>query len=292
MAAIKFLQQFRNPFFDFLFNLISFLGEPFVIVVVLCILYWCLDKSKSEKLIFILVSSMAFNDAIKNMARIKRPWLLDKEVISLRPDTATGYSFPSGHTQFTATLYTSLMILFKKKWLYILGSIFIVLMPISRMYLGAHTFWDILLALILGIGLPFLFSFIFDKIKNKKPIYLLVFLIPVIFVLAGLLPFWNENPPILTDSFKIIGLSIGGVIGIIIEKSKIDFIEKTDFFTNMKKLAVGVFGLLILQTGLKMLFSLPFIPEMITPYLDILRYFMISFFATAGMGFIIKRFFN
>lgn len=292
MEAIKILQQFRNPFFDFLFNFISFLGEPFVIVVIICVLYWCLDKNKSEKLILTLIGSMAFNDSIKNIARVKRPWLLDKDVVSLRPDTATGYSFPSGHTQFTASLYTSLMVLFKKKWIYILGSIFIVLMPISRMYLGAHTFWDILAALILGIGLPFLFSFIYDKIKNKSPIYLLVFLIPVLFVLMGLLPFWSENPPILTDSFKIIGLSLGGTIGIIIEKSKIDFIEKTDFFTNMKKLAVGVFGLLILQTGLKVLFSLPFIPEMITPYLDILRYFMISFFATAGMGFVIKRFFN
>ncbi len=290
MEFVKLLQQIRNPFFDFLFNLISFLGEPVVIVLILCILYWCVNKRKSEKLIFILIGSMAFNDSIKNFIRIERPWILDNTVTSLRPDTATGYSFPSGHTQFTASLYSSLMLLFKKRWIYILGTVLIILMPLSRMYLGAHTFWDIFAALIIGIGLTILFSLIYDKICDKSPVYLLIFLIPLAFVVIALLPFWNEKPPITKDSFKIIGIAFGGIIGIVTEKMKIGFSEKADFKTNLIKLIIGISGILIIQLGLKFLFS--FTPEGVSEYLSIIRYFAITIWATLGMGFIIKKFFN
>ncbi len=292
MEAIKFMQKLNNPFFDFLFNFVSFLGEPIVIIGILCTLYWCVDKKKSEKLIFILISSMAFNDCVKNIVRRERPWILDETISSLRPDTATGYSFPSGHTQFTATLWPSLMLIFRKKWLYPLGISLMVLMPLSRIYLGAHTFWDVFAGLFLGVFLSLLFYFVYEKISDKNPLIYLIFLIPALFSVIALLPFWNERPAITEDTFKIIGLSFGAVFGIIFEKKNINFSEKGTFKKNILKALVGFSGVLIIYGGLKLLFSLPFIPESISEYLSMIRYLAIALFATIGMGTIIKKFFN
>ncbi|MBR4949304.1 MAG: phosphatase PAP2 family protein [Clostridia bacterium] len=292
MEVIKFMQKLSNPFFDFIFNFVSFLGEPIVIIGVLCTLYWCVNKKKSEKLIFIIISSMAFNDCVKNMVRKERPWILDESISSLRPDTATGYSFPSGHTQFTATLWPSLMLIFRKKWLYPLGISLMVLMPLSRIYLGAHTFLDVFVGLVMGIVLSFFFYFIYGKIEGKSPFIYLIFLIPALFSVLALLPFWNERPAMTEDTFKIIGLSIGAVFGIIFENKKINFSEKGDLKTNILKSLIGFLGIIIIYGGLKVLFSLPFIPENISEYLGLLRYMAIALFATIGMGTIIKKFFN
>ena len=57
----------------------------------------------------------------------------------MRVETATGYSFPSGHTQTATTFWTSLAVqLKKKKWVYVLAVVMAVGAGISRLYLAVH----------------------------------------------------------------------------------------------------------------------------------------------------------
>ena len=134
--------------------------------------------------------------------------------------------------------------------------------------------------------------FLDEKIEGKNPLIYLIFLIPSLFAIVGLLPFWNERPPITEDTFKILGLSIGAVFGIIFENKKINFEEKANLKTNILKAVLGFLGVIIIYGGLKILFSLPFIPESISEFLGLIRYMAIALFATIGMGTIIKKFFN
>ena len=59
---------------------------------------------------------------IKEIFRVQRPFNLDKSITPIRPETATGYSFPSGHTQSTASLCTAVAVAFRKKWITVAGT--------------------------------------------------------------------------------------------------------------------------------------------------------------------------
>lgn len=56
----------------------------------------------------------------------------------LRKHTATGYSFPSGHTQTATSFWSVWMIHLNKKYFYYVGSALVLLIRLSRIYLGVH----------------------------------------------------------------------------------------------------------------------------------------------------------
>ena len=52
LEILLFLQDIANPFLDTLMNLISLVGE-IIPVLILLILYWCIDKGKRSLRAFI-----------------------------------------------------------------------------------------------------------------------------------------------------------------------------------------------------------------------------------------------
>jgi len=97
----------------------------------------CIDKDWAFRLGFAYLFSGLANTGIKEICRVPRPFeLLD--IDPMRVETAGGYSFPSGHTQQASSLLIVLMEAIKKKWFYILASLLIILVALSRIYLGVH----------------------------------------------------------------------------------------------------------------------------------------------------------
>ena len=97
LALLKWIQSFSSPFWDGMFQLITMLGEQWAVILVLAVSYWAFDKKTGEELAFTLLVSGLSNNILKGFFRFERPIGIDG-IRTLRAHTATGYSFPSGHS--------------------------------------------------------------------------------------------------------------------------------------------------------------------------------------------------
>lgn len=145
------LEKIRNPYFTKLAEGFTFLGQHLAVIVIICAIYWCYDKQIAYRITFGLFISSMLVQGLKISFRIPRPWIRSTLIhpVESAIDTATGYSFPSGHTQAGTALYGMVAKITKNMRLRIF-SIFLVLgIGFSRMYLGVHTLEDVAVSLIL-----------------------------------------------------------------------------------------------------------------------------------------------
>lgn len=266
VEIIKFIQSYRTPLLDKLFEFITIIGEETLIILIAAYIFFNISKEKGYAIIFAIVSSTSFNSLLKNIFKVSRPIGIEG-IKSKRLKTATSYSFPSGHTQTVSSLWTSLMIIFKKKFLYIIGSILICLVAFSRIYLGVHWPLDVIFGAIIGILWSFasirVFKFIY---KNKK--YKLLILIVGIFTLLSFL-FGDK------DFYKTSGLFLGISIAYIIEDKYINFSLDIPNKLKVTIYIITLLGIFIIKEGLKYIF-----PSLLI--FDFIRYALIGFWALCG----------
>lgn len=211
---LMIFQNMRNNILTTIFTFFSICTEVPVITVLTAILYWCIDKKAGQRVLFALSGSLNVNGSIKNIVKMPRP-IGSEGLVSLRIETATGYSFPSGHTQTSTTFWTSIMILFKKTWAYVLGIIMILGAGISRLYLGVHWPFDVIAGCILGILLSVVFIKLFDYIDESKNYNILVILL----FIFGVITYFVGGE----DLYKMFGLYTGFVLGYMVEDTYINF---------------------------------------------------------------------
>ena len=167
MEILKFLENVRSPFFSAVFGFITHLGEETVAIVVLCAIFWCINKRIAYGIGVAYFLSGLTVQGMKICFRIDRPWIVDPTLNPLPSalPQATGYSFPSGHTQSAAVLFGSLGVQIKYKTIKALCFFLVLLVAFSRMYLGVHTLLDVVTSLLITL----LFVFITEKILVGDP---------------------------------------------------------------------------------------------------------------------------
>ena len=142
------LSAIRTPFWDKVFSIITMFGEELVTICLVCIIFWCIDKNIAYIISLTFFISGILVQGLKIMFRIERPWLLDSNFkpVEGAMTNATGYSFPSGHTNSATAVYASIGLNVKKAWIRIISFCVVFLVGFSRMYLGVHTPKDVLVS--------------------------------------------------------------------------------------------------------------------------------------------------
>lgn len=233
-GIIRYIQKFSNPTLDKVFTGITITGEGAFIIAVVSLIFWCISKEAGYRMGFTLISGNAFNEIIKGIFMVKRP-IGEPGIRSLRVETAPGYSFPSGHTQGTAEFWVSLMKFRRRIVYFIVGIIMIVLVGISRMYLGLHRPVDVLGGLVIGVLWVFICNFIFDYCEYKgNRIYFIVMLLPLIICM---LIFKNN------EYYKTMGALVGFFIGYMFEPYLIDFKTSAPLSKQFLKILMGYAGI-------------------------------------------------
>ncbi|KPU42885.1 undecaprenyl-diphosphatase BcrC [Oxobacter pfennigii] len=277
LEMLKWIQSIRNPVLDHAFTFITVLGEDYFAIAVLCLILWCVNKKSGYAIGFAYLTSWIFNFSLKEAFKLPRPFILDRGIIPIRPETATGYSFPSGHTQGISALSAAIGTAFRKKWLYAAGSTLVIFMAMSRMYLGVHTLLDVAVGAVAGITWAFVANLIFSySDRANRKVLLLFMFIPMALGMV----FIQDN-----DYYKIAGTFTSFVIGYLLDCRYIHYEAKSSAWQQAAKFIIGM-AVLISIKGL--------VKEVLGENLasNYLRYFLIGFWITVAAPLLFKKMFG
>ncbi|MDI6605059.1 MAG: phosphatase PAP2 family protein [Thermoanaerobacteraceae bacterium] len=246
---IKDIQLLSNPILDYFFIVITLLGSSGFYFLLLPIFYWCIDKRFGLKLGLMLISSIYVNTVIKEVTMLSRP-IGYPGIRSIFTQSAGGYSFPSGHAQGSATLWGTIMVHYKNKTINIVGITLVLLISLSRLYLGVHWPMDIVGGIFIALLIVFvgeLTDSIIIESKIDIPFrykILLSLLIPIILII--LFPY--------KDNFEYMGIMSGVLLGYFIDQKYFGFTVENILTNHFIKLIIGIVIFFSLQTGLKLIF--------------------------------------
>ena len=170
MSFLYFLESIRHPVLDFLFSLITLCGEETVFMAVGMMVFWCVDKHRGYYLLCVGFMGTVLNQFLKMLCRVPRPWVKDPNftIVESAREAATGYSFPSGHTQTAVGLFGGIARMRRNTALRIGMVALAALVALSRMYLGVHTPADVLVSLGIAAVLIFVAYPIF-RLAERSP---------------------------------------------------------------------------------------------------------------------------
>jgi len=274
IEIIKTIQSIISPFWDMFFQIVTMTGEESFYIIAAAIIFWCVNKKFGYKLGFALLTSTISNIVLKDMINAARP-IGVPGIRSLRLETATGQSFPSGHTQGATTFWVSCIIKVRRKWIYIVGLLAIILVSLSRLYLGLHYPIDVIGGIVIGIICVFISNYIFDYAeRTQKACVLMIIIVPT---LIGMFVFRDK------EYYTIAGTVLGFYIGYILESKYVQYDVRNSIVKQLMKLVFGLVILMSLKGMLKVMLPL-------NVFSDFFRYIVIGLWITVGAPCIFKRF--
>lgn len=265
MNILYALEAVRQPWLDELFLLITKLGEETVFLAAALLLFWCVDKWEGYYVLTVGFLGTMINQMLKIVCRIPRPWwVADSSFSPVKEaiEEATGYSFPSGHTQAVTGTFGAAANWHRKTALTVTAVILILLTAFSRCYLGVHYPTDVLFSLGLGAVLIFAGRPLIQWIKEKP--YGLELLLGSMTVLALLYVCFVELYPFPADTdqanlhsavknaWTMLGCSAGMLLGGWLEKKYICFTTNAVWWVQVIKMALGVGLILAIKALLKL----------------------------------------
>lgn len=260
MKFLEMLSDIRNPFLTWFNSNVTVIGESTFFIAVLCLLFWCIDKKAAYRIGIVYVVSGLAVQSTKILCRVPRPWVRDPEfnIVPSAKRTATGYSFPSGHTQSVTALFSSLAFVTKRKLLKLLYFIIIFLVMFSRMYLGVHTPSDVVVAFVITIAISFIVNYYAENYSVHSSFIkrAIVFLVLITLATLGIATYVCVTVPDIplrnmTGPFKASGAAAGFIIGYCIESKYINFNEHaTTIPFQIIKYIIGLALTVMLNLGL------------------------------------------
>ena len=255
------LQNFRDGIgsclADFMAKM-TFLGEIPTAFVIMAVIYWCISKDFGTYLMMGWSGNRLVNGFLKVTACAYRPWIRDARIVPYgnAMTTATGYSFPSGHTMNAASVFGGVTV--RKDMPAVLRAVMfvvVILTAFSRNYLGVHTPQDTLVGLAAGMLVMWLTCKLMKWVESHPEKDVWVFCIGIglaviVALYAALKPYpvdldadgnvLVEGAKMANDTFKGIGWCCAFLTGWILERRFIRFTTDIPMIKRMTRLVTGV----------------------------------------------------
>ena len=138
MKVLYALESIRMPWLDTVMAAITHLGEETVFMVAALFVFWCVSKRHGYYLLAIGFAGTVLNQFLKLLFRIPRPWVLDSDftIVESARAQATGYSFPSGHSQNAIGTFGGIARFTRRKWVRVAAIVVAVLAVMLALAVG------------------------------------------------------------------------------------------------------------------------------------------------------------
>lgn len=261
MAFLYLLEKIRLPGLNEFMLLVTRLGEETAFLVLALIMFWCVDKRRGYFVMAVGFMGTMVNQLLKCLCAVPRPWVLDPEftILEQAREAASGYSFPSGHTSTAVGTFGSIAATEKRRWLAVVCIVLAVLVGFSRMYVGVHTPYDVLV----GAACALLLVICFKPIvmgKSEKAMYVLMGILMatgigfLLYVELHRFPadFDAHNLTSATqNAYTMIGCLAGMFVVYFGEKKWVNFSTEGTWWIQLIKVALGLGLVLAVKAGLK-----------------------------------------
>ena len=263
MEFLRLLESLRTPALDAFMAAITQLGDETVFMVLAITVFWCVSKRQGYYVFAVGLGGTIVNQWLKLIFRVPRPWVLDPSftIVESARGAATGYSFPSGHTQNIVGTLGCLAVANKQKWLRICCAVFIILVPFSRMYLGVHTPLDVgvsfacAVALVIALWPCFRDDEQFGKTVKAVLCGLLILSVCfAVWVNVTAFPADVDADNLehgMKNGWTLLGCVLGLIVSYIVDEKKLHFDTKAPLPGQVCKVVLGLTLLLGVRAGVK-----------------------------------------
>ncbi|MEW6179247.1 MAG: phosphatase PAP2 family protein [Chloroflexota bacterium] len=316
LRELSFIQQIQATLggASSFFKWITYLGNEEIYLLIIPLLYWCIDAGLGLRIGSMLIFSNVVNSLLKVAFHLPRPYWVSNTVQALSSETSFG--MPSGHAQNAVSLWGLAAVKVNSGWFRWLVGVLILLIGFSRLVLGVHFASDVLVGW--GIGGLLLIAFLqlerpmlgwFLRLSPSRQLTVAIasaiiillsgFLIllgvnqwslPQEWVNAALMAAPDDpiNPMTLAPFFTIGGTWFGLLTGVILMLRRGGLMKTGGILPQfIGRYVLGIAGLVVLYAGLGAL--LPDQPEMVGYGFRFLRYTLIGFWVSAAAPLLFVR---
>ncbi len=265
MGVLYALESIRTPVLNEVMSVITLLGGEMFFMVIAVAVFWCVSKRMGYYLMVVGFFGTVINQFLKILCCVPRPWVKDPDftIVESARAEATGYSFPSGHTQNAVATYGGIARYTRRKRLRTVLAVLTVLVAFSRMYLGVHTPLDVgvsfAIATLLVLGLYPLM-----EEADRRPAVLTCTIVVMVLcsgAFVGYLYLRGDTGATAEDTanyvsalengWKLLGSTLGLLVSNILDRKYIRFETRAVWWAQLIKLTLGFGLLLVIRSALK-----------------------------------------
>ena len=297
--GITFTQWLQgiSPTLDGFMRGITFLGTIEFYIIFIPALFWSIDQTLGLRVLFILILTDVPASYLKQLFHEPRPyWLGGVKAMGDEPS----YGIPSTHASNTLAVWGLIAYTMKKSWMWVFTALLLLLVGLSRPYLGMHFPQDVLGGWLVGLVILLLYLkyegrfLVWWAQKTVQTQIWLGFFSSMAFILIGVLVLAviSISPdPVAWASFSteardishyltLSGFFFGAVTGATLMRKYANFKMEGSPLKRFGRYVLGMIGLFAVYLGLDVLFAL-FAPDAsLAGYiLRYIRYTLVSLWA-------------
>jgi membrane-associated phospholipid phosphatase len=290
----------------------SFLGSPDFFLIFIPLLYWSVDAALGIRVWFILLASTGLNLLSKLALHGPRPYWVSTDVCLMASETLFGV--PSAHAELAAGFWGMVAAYYRKTWVWVAAVLLVLIIGLSRLYLGVHFPHDVLLGWLLGLLTLWAFVSFWDPLAARlQQLSLwsqigLAFLVSLAILLLGALLIFlsrnfvlpadwianaskggnpTPNPFSMDDLITAAASLFGSCSALAWMTRRGGFAASGSLWQRLARYLLGLIGVLIFYAGLKAIFPSG---EAFVPYLfRYIRYTILAFWVFGGAPWTFTR---
>ncbi len=286
----------------------SFLGSEEFFILALPVLYWSVDAALGLRVGVILLVSGGINDLFKLAFHSPRPYWVSADVKALSAETSFG--LPSGHAQLSVSVWGMAAACLRRAWAWGAALFLMLMIGLSRPFLGVHFFGDVFTGWLLGLALLWLFLRYWQPVAGwagrqsfgRQALFAFLVSLAIVLLNALFLSAWQEEgqaalrgwtgmaaragveelpaPLALSGALTNAGTLFGLLVGVAWMSPRGGWQASGPAWKRVARYLVGLVGVFLLWYGLGAIFPRG---ESLLPYvLRYVRYALLGLWVSAG----------